>query len=264
MDLGLGSRVAIVTGAGRGIGRQVAARLAAEGCAVVVCARSGDDLAAVVREVRAVGGRAEAVVLDVTEAGADAALVTAALDGFGRVDILVNNAGGSAAKKLLALTDADWHDAFELNFFAAARLALACVPVMQEQGWGRIVNVASTYAREPDPYFGPYAAAKAALVNLTKTMGRAFSADGVLVNCVIPGLTRTELVAANTRAAADAAGITPDEVIARMLAKDPIAAGRLGEVDEIAAAICFLASEQSSWISGACLAVDGCTLRSMA
>ena len=263
MDLGLHSRVAIVTGASRGIGRQVAVRLAAEGCAVVVCARNADDLASVVDEVRAAGGRAEAVPLDLTEAGADAALLAAARDAFGRLDILVNNAGGSAAKKLLALTDADWRAGFELNFFAAARLALACVPAMQEQQWGRIVNVASTYAREPDPYFGSYAAAKAALVNLTKTMARAFSADGVLVNCVIPGLTSTELVAENTRSAADAGGITADEVIARMLAKDPIAAGRLGEVDEIAAAICFLASEQSSWISGTCLAVDGCTLRSM-
>jgi 3-oxoacyl-[acyl-carrier protein] reductase len=264
VDLGLDARVAIVTGASRGIGRQVAVRLAAEGCAVVACARSAADLASVVDAIRAAGGRADAVALDLTEAGSDAALVRAAVDGFGRIDILVNNAGGSAAKKLLALTDSDWREGFELNFFAAARLALACVPAMQEQHWGRIVNVASTYAREPDPYFGPYAAAKAALVNLTKSMGRAFSADGVLVNCVIPGLTSTELVATNTRIAADAAGITADEVIARMLAKDPIAAGRLGGVDEIAAAICFLASEQSSWISGACLAVDGCTLRSMA
>jgi NAD(P)-dependent dehydrogenase (short-subunit alcohol dehydrogenase family) len=162
---------------------------------------------------------------------------------------------------LLALTIDDWQQGFEQNFFSAVRLALACVPLMQERRWGRIVNIASTFGIEPDPYFGPYSAAKAALINFSKNLAQAFSVYGVLTNCVVPGVTRTEGVEANAVAAAERLGVGADEVMAGLMAKKPVPVGRFGDPAEIAAAVVFLASEAASWITGACLAVDGGTLR---
>jgi NAD(P)-dependent dehydrogenase (short-subunit alcohol dehydrogenase family) len=123
--------------------------------------------------------------------------------------------------------------------------------------------VASISGREPDPLFAPYSAAKAALLNLSTSLSRAFAADGVLSSCVIPGVTITELVEANALAAAERSGATADEVMARMLAKQGVAAGRFGTPEEVATAVTFLASEAAGWITGATLEVDGGTLRSV-
>ena len=134
---------------------------------------------------------------------------------------------------------------------------------MLEQGWGRIVHLSSTYGIEPGPLFGPYSASKAALLNYSKNLSRAYSAQGVLSNCVLPGVTITEKVAERAESAAEAQGATPDAVMAKMMERDPVAIGRFGEPAEVAAAIVFLASEAASWITGAALAVDGGTLRSI-
>ena len=259
MDLGLRDRAAIVTGASRGIGRHVALALAAEGCRVLLCARDAAALESVAAEVPG----SVAFPVDVSDEGAADAVVVGCREAFGRVDVLVNNAGGGLPQRLERLTADDWRQGFEVNFFAAARLAVACAPVMRERGWGRIVNVASTYGREPDPLFAPYGAAKAALLNLTKSLSRAFSADGVLTNAVIPGVTLTELVEGNAAAAAERTGTSTDDVMAKMMAKDPVAMGRFGQPDEVAAAVVFLASDAASWITGATLSVDGGTLRSI-
>lgn len=263
MELGLAGRVAIVTGATKGIGRQIAFDLAAEGCRVVLTARSAADLEAAAAELERRGAEALVVPGDLAEPPTAARVVEAARGRFGQVDVLVNNAGLATPKRILALSDEDWRRAFELNFFSAARLSAACVPFMAAAGWGRIVNVASTNGREPDPYFAPYAAAKAALINLTKTYALAFSGEGVLTSCVVLGITATEMVHQNAADAAAAAGVSTDEIMARMLAKQPIAAGRIGQVHEVSAAVLFLASERASWITGAALAVDGGTLRSI-
>lgn len=263
MDTGLANRVAVVTGAGRGIGRQVALDLVGEGCHVVACARTVTDLDALVADASAVDPDVRVVPLPVDVADEDAAgrIVAAAVDGFGRLDVLVNNAGGPTAGRLERMTDERWRAGFEVDFFAAARLSVAAVEPMRAAGWGRIVNIASTYGREPDPAFAAYGAAKAALINLTKSFARAFSAEGVLANCVIPGVTLTEGVAATAETAAARSGTSAEEVLAATMAKDPVAAGRFGEPGEVSAAVCFLASERASWISGSCLAVDGSTLR---
>ena len=202
------------------------------------------------------------MVVDVAESESAGAIVEECRRTFGRLDVLINNAGGAEPRRLEALTDADWRSAFEVNFFAAARLSIACAPVMSVAGWGRLVHVASTNGREPDPLFAPYSAAKAALINLSTSLAQAFSADGVLSNCVIPGVTLTELVEANAASTADRTGATPSEVMAKLLAKKNVPAGRFGTPGEVSAAILFLASEQASWITGASLAVDGGTLRS--
>jgi NAD(P)-dependent dehydrogenase (short-subunit alcohol dehydrogenase family) len=259
MELGLGDRAAIITGATKGIGRQVAGDLVAEDCRVLLCARDVAALAAVVDELGA--DHAATCAVDVTATGAPAAIVAACQDAFGRIDILVNNAGAAAPKRMDELTDDDWRDALELNFLAAARLSMACVPVMRAAGWGRIVHVASVHGREPDPLFAPYSAAKAALLNLSKALSEAFSADGVLSSCVIPGVTMTELVEANAAATAERTGRSPAAVMERLLAHQRVASGRFGTPAEVAAAIVFLASDQASWITGATLEVDGGTLR---
>ncbi len=260
MDLGLGDRAAIVTGASRGIGRHVALALAAEGAHVLLCARDRGALDAVAAEI---GDAAVAFGVDVTEPDAAARIVAECQRAFGRLDVLVNNAGQAAPKALEQLAAEDWAAGLEVNFLSAARLAVACAPVMRAAGWGRMVHVASISGREPDPLFAPYSAAKAALLNLSTSLSQAFAGDGVLSSCVIPGVTSTELVEANAAATAERTASTPDEVMARMLAKHRVAAGRFGRPEEIAAAVVFLASERAGWITGATLEVDGGTLRSV-
>jgi 3-oxoacyl-[acyl-carrier protein] reductase len=261
MEFGLRGRAAIVTGATRGIGREVALALAAEGCGVLLCARDRDALAAVEAEVVDAGGRVARMAVDVTAIDAAEAIAAECQRAFGRLDVLVNNAGGAAPKALDELTGDDWQAGLELNFLSAARLSVACAPAMRAAGWGRIVHVASVSGREPDPLFAPYSAAKAALLNLSTSLSRAFAADGVLSSCVVPGITITELVEANALASAERSGASVDEVMAKMLAKHGVAAGRFGRPEEVAAAVVFLASEAASWISGATLEVDGGTLR---
>ena len=258
MDLGLRERVAIVTGASRGIGRAIAHGLVNEGARVLLCARDADALATVATDL---SGSAVAFPVDVTDAAAADAIVGAALAAFGRLDIVVNNAGGAAPKALVQLTSEDWQAGLELNFLAAARLSVAAAPVLRAAGWGRLVHVASTNGREPDPLFAPYSAAKAALLNLSTSLSRAFAADGVLSSCVVPGVTLTELVEANALATAVRTDRSPPEVMQRMLAAQGVPTGRFGTPAEIAAAVVFLASEQAAWITGATLAVDGGTLR---
>jgi 3-oxoacyl-[acyl-carrier protein] reductase len=260
VDLGLDGRAAIVTGASRGIGRAIARALAAESCHVLLIGRDRDALAAVAAEV---GDTAVALPVDVTDPTAADAMVAEAQRAFGRLDIVVNNAGAAVPKALAELTEEDWRASLELNFLAAARLSVAAVPSMRAAGWGRLVHVASTSAREPNPLFAPYGAAKAALLNLSTSLSRAFASEGVLSSCVVPGITLTELVEANALSSTERAGTTPDDVMAKMLAQQGVAAGRFGTPDEIAAAVVFLCSEQAGWITGATLEVDGGTLRSV-
>jgi 3-oxoacyl-[acyl-carrier protein] reductase len=264
MELGLRDRVAVVTGASRGIGKQIAVDFAREGAHVVLNARSVDALEATALEVEAHGVRAVTVAADLFDPAAAPLVAERALEELGRIDVLVNNMGGGGAPtRLHKLTDADWQDGFELNFFSAVRTTAACLPTMLERGWGRVVHIASTYGVEPGPYFGPYSAAKAALLNYSKNLSRAYSAQGVLSNCVVPGITITEAINDTAAAAAEAQGVTPDEVMAKMMEQDPVAMGRFGETGEVAAAVVFLGSAAASWITGATLAVDGGTLRSI-
>jgi 3-oxoacyl-[acyl-carrier protein] reductase len=257
MDLGLGGRVAVVTGASQGIGRSIALVLADEGADLVLVARRRPGLDVVAGEVEARGRRAHVVAADVTTVPGIADVVRGTLDAFGRVDILVNNAGKGAPKPMLELTDADWQASIDLNFLSAVRLSLACVPHMREQRWGRVVNISTRVAREPDPYFAPYAAAKAALINFSKNLALAFSKDGVLTNCIVPGLIRSEAVQEAAERSAAATGLSVDEVYQATLAKRPIPAGRLGEPDDVAGLVALLVSDRGGWITGGTFTVDG-------
>lgn len=262
MHLDLGGRVAVVTGASQGIGRAITLALAAEGADVLLVARRQAGLDAVAKEVTGIGRRAEVLTADVTDHAAAERVAAAALDAFGRIDILVNNAGKGAPKPLLELTPADWEAALELNLLSAVRLVHACVPTMRSQRWGRIVNISSRVALEPDPYFAAYAAAKAALVNFSKSCASAFSSDGVLTNCVVPGLIRSEAVDEAARQSADATGRTVEEVFEATMRKRPIPVGRLGEPEDVASVVALLVSDRASWITGSCFVVDGGIVRS--
>ena len=252
MDLGLRGRVAVVTGASQGIGREIALQLAAEGADLVLCARRQDALDAVAEQGQARGVNATATQV-----------MSAATRRFGRVDVVVNNAGKGHSTALDALSRQDWEDAFELNFFSVVRLSQACVPMMRDQGFGRIINIGSRVGKEPDPYFAPYGAAKAALMNFTKNLANAYSADGVTANVVLPGLVHSEAVDEAARKSAEATGKSVDEVMAATLRKRPIPAGRLGEPADIAALVAFVASEGAGWLTGSCLTIDGGIVRSM-
>jgi 3-oxoacyl-[acyl-carrier protein] reductase len=255
--LDLAGRIGLVTGASKGIGRAIALELAGAGADLVVNARGAEALGAVADEIRLRGRAVEVVAADVATPDGAAHLMERALARFGRIDVLVNNAGKGAPKRLLDLTEADWHASFELNLMSAVRLSLACVPVMRRHGGGRIVNIASRVGRQPDPYFAPYGAAKAALINFTKGLANAVAADGILANCIVPGLVRTEAVEEAARASAAATGKTVDEVFAATLRKRPIPVGRMGEPADVAGLVVFLASPAASWITGSCFGVDG-------
>jgi len=253
----LAGQVALVTGASRGIGRAIALELARAGADLVINARGREALEAVAAEVRACGRQVETVAADVATEAGGRLVVERAVARFGRVDVLVNNAGRGAPRRLLELTEADWLASFALNFMSAVRLSLACVPIMRAQGGGRIVNIASRVGRQPDPLFAPYAAAKAALINFTKSLANAFSKDGILSNCIVPGLIRTEAVEEAARASAAATGRTVEEVLAETLRRRPIPAGRMGEPADVAGLVVFLASPHASWITGGTFSVDG-------
>jgi NAD(P)-dependent dehydrogenase (short-subunit alcohol dehydrogenase family) len=259
MDLGIGGRVALITGASAGIGAATARRLASEGVRLVLAARQRGPLDALVAEIEAVGGTATAVAVDVTDRRSSAVLRAAALERHGRVDIIVNNAGGGGSS-IQRFDEQEWLDVYTANVTSALRLVHECLPDLRAQRWGRIVNVASTSARHCDPRFGAYGAAKAALLHVSRNLALAYSAEGVLTNCVLPGLTRTEGVLRGYEDAAAASGRTPEEIEQRMVERQPIAMGRTGEPDEVAAVIVFLCSELASWVTGSLVSVDGGTL----
>jgi 3-oxoacyl-[acyl-carrier protein] reductase len=259
MELGIEGRVAIVTGASKGIGAATARVLGAEGVRLVLGARGAASLESVAAGIRAAGGSAVVVEADVMDRGSSGALRAAAIDAYGRVDIVVNNAGGGGSS-LADFDEDDWLEVYTLNVTSAVRLAHECLPGLTAQRWGRIVNVASTSARHCDPRFGPYGAAKAALLHVSRNLALAHSRDGVLTNCVLPGLTRTDGVLDRYDEVAASTARTAQDIERRMLERQPIAIGRAGEPDEVAAVIAFLCSEAASWTTGALVPVDGGTL----
>jgi len=270
MELGLAGKVALVTGSSKGIGAAIALELAREGADVALCARGAADLDRMARAVGELGRTTVAVAADVATAAGVERVVQATLATFGHVDILVNNAGGaSGAGGFFNLSDDDWQGAWDLNLMSAVRFSRALLPGMTARHWGRIINIASTSAREPDTVVVHYNCAKAGLLALSKTLANALAKDGVLVNCVSPGLTHTPAVeksaAKRLRERGESIdGLSPDELIARYYGpRRPLPIGRLGEPRDVAGIVAFLASERASWITGAYVNVDGGWVKSI-
>jgi 3-oxoacyl-[acyl-carrier protein] reductase len=239
----LSGRVAIVTGASRGIGRAIAEALAAQGAVVVAVAR-GDNARSVADAIAAAGGRAEAVSVDVTEAGAPERIVGGAVERHGRLDILVNNAGIARDQLMLRMKREDWDAVLATNLTAAFTLAQAVIKPMVKQRAGRIIAISSVVGQTGNAGQANYAASKAGLIGFSKALARELASRSITVNVVAPGLIETDMTRAIT-----------DKAQGDWAAQIPL--GRLGTTADVAAAVCFLASDEASYITGQVLAVNG-------
>jgi 3-oxoacyl-[acyl-carrier protein] reductase len=239
----LAGRVAIVTGASRGIGEAIAKRLAARGAHVVAAAR-GDQTSAVVEGIAAAGGKAEAARVDVTDRASIDAMIGGVLERHGRVDILVSNAGIARDQLLLRMKPDDWDAVLATYLTAAFACAQAVLRPMMKQRAGRIITISSVVGQTGNPGQANYAASKAGLIGFSKALAQEVASRGITVNVVAPGLIDTDM----TRALAENV---------RATWADRIPLGRLGTPDDVAAAVCFLASDEAAYITGQVLAVNG-------
>jgi 3-oxoacyl-[acyl-carrier protein] reductase len=263
MDLGLAGKVCAVTGASRGIGRETARQLAAEGARLLLVARSEEALREAAGECERAGGEALSLPLDVTEPDAGERLRATAEEGFGRLDVLVNNAGTAKWRKLEDVPDSDWQEAWELNVMAPMRAMRSTVPAMAERGWGRVVNVASTAGKRPSGSMPEYSVAKSAELCLSRLFADRYASAGVLVNAVCPGPVAAELwmePGGLLDQSMELSGVgSRSEALEAAGSKRPI--GRLATAEEIASAIVFLCSDRAGYVSGAAWSVDGGTVQ---
>jgi len=239
--------VAVVTGAGKNIGRAIALALADAGAKVAVNGRSDrSSVDAVVAEITSKGGEAIAILADVSNEASVAGLISAAVERLGRIDILVNNAAYARSTRFPDLTADEWRTALEVNLTAPFLLTKAALPAMKAQHYGRIINISSTAGRTVSTLGGAhYTASKAGLLGLTRAAAKELGQFGITVNAVCPGMIDTELTRENA---------TP-ELLARLAASYPVP--RLGTALEVADLICFAASEEAGYITGASFDING-------
>jgi 3-oxoacyl-[acyl-carrier protein] reductase len=256
MDLNLTDKVALVTGASRGLGLAIAAALAREGCRLAICARGTERLERAAAELRAMGsGHVTAIVADVGSSEGVDRIVEETVDAYGGLDILVNNVGLGRGSGIVETSDTEWGEAIDQTLMPAIRASRLAVPLMRRRGGGSIVMIASIYGRESGGRM-TYNVVKAAEISLAKAMARQLAADNIRVNTVAPGSILFPGGSWDRRQQAAPAEIA--EFVSREL---PF--GRFGRPEEVGAAVAFLASPRASWISGACLPVDGCQSRSL-
>lgn len=266
MELGLKGKVAVVTGSSKGIGYSIASALAREGCEVVISARRKDDLEKAAAAIRGANGNVHSIVADVNKPDDIKRLIDETAKKFGTIHILVNNAGGIGRFAAFEdLTDEEWMALFQLNLLSAVRACRAALPWMQKQKWGRIINISSESGTQPDALMPHYNASKAALNNLTKSLSKAYGKDNILVNTVSPAFIRTPLVEEMLAEQARLHGLSVELAERNFLEENRpnIVLGRAGRSDETAGIVVFLASEQSSFITGANYRVDGGSVASI-
>ena len=256
MNLGLDGKVALVCGASRGLGRAIAAELAAEGASLAVCSRDAGKLEAAAVELDAL-----ALPADLSGRGEPTRVVEETVERLGKLDVLVANTGGPPAGTHDTLTLDDWDRATTLLLRSTVELSTAALPGMKERGWGRILAVTSVAVKQPVDNLILSNSLRAAVAGFAKTLSREVAPHGITVNTILPGYTATERVTELNRANAEREGVDPSEIQARLEASIPL--GRLAEPREFAALAAFLASERASYITGGAFAVDGGWLRGL-
>lgn len=244
MPVSLEKKVALVTGGSRGIGRAIAARLAAAGARVVLTARSAEAAEKVADEIRASGGDARGVVLDVSDYDAVEQGMAKLLEDYARIAILVNNAGITSDNLLLRMKREDWDGVLQTNLSGVYRLCRAVVPSMVRARYGRIVNITSVVAGLGNPGQTNYAAAKAGIEGFTRSLARELASRAISVNCIAPGFVDTDMTRNLDEAARE-----------KLLAQVPLK--RLGTPEDVAAAALFLVSAEAEYITGTTLHVNG-------
>jgi 3-oxoacyl-[acyl-carrier protein] reductase len=255
VELGLTGRVALVTGGSRGIGRACAAALAAEGCRVAITARSADALREAATALEKQGAEVLTVPADLSDPAGPPGALAAVTARFGRLDVLVNNAGAIRGGDFLATPAEQWADDWRLKILGYVRMAQGALPLMRANGWGRIINVVGAAARNPATTYMAGGIANAGLTNFTRALADLAAPHGILVNAVSPGATATERWDRLVAQQAAAQGRSPEALRAETEARQPL--GRIGRPEDIADLVVFLASERASFITGACITVDG-------
>ena len=262
MDLGLKGKVALVAAASRGLGRAVAEELAKEGASLVLCARGAEAL----NETRdhivgETGASVLAVPADVRVVDDIVRVVDSGREKFGRIDILVTNAGGPPAGKFDSLSSEQWETATRLTLYSAIELTRHVLPGMKERRWGRILNITSIAVKQPVENLILSNSLRAAVTGFARTLANEVAADGITVNNILPGYTKTERVEQLAGMMAEKEGITPAEFTARWEREIPMR--RLGQPHEFAALAAFLVSERASYITGTSIQVDGGWIRAL-
>ncbi len=256
MDLGLKDRVAIVAASSQGLGKAVAFGLAKEGARLALCARTESTLSATVEEIRsATGTEVVAWPVDVTVYGQVRRFVSETAKRFGRVDICVTNAGGPPTKPFAETTVEDWQAGVNLNLMSTLYFAREVLPLMQKRKWGRLITITSVAVKQPVEGLILSNSVRSAVTGLMKSLSNEYGKDNVLVNNVCPGYTQTARLDELAAGLAVAEGVDANTVRARWAAQVPLQ--RLGQPEEFANLVVFLASERASYITGASIAVDG-------
>ena len=257
MDLNLKNKIALITGASRGIGKGIALGLAAEGCQLAICARNAEQLEAAAEEMRAKNVEVLALPLDVTRPDHVEPFVQQTKEKFGKIDILVNNVGGNRRNLFEKTTDADWEAVINLNLTAHVRVSRAVIPHMREQKSGVILFISSIFGRESGgANLSIYNTTKSALISLATVMAVELAPHNIRVNSIAPGSIRFPGGSWDKRCLED-----PEGMKAFVAREMPL--GRFGTVEEVANVAVFLASELASLVTGACVNVDGCQSRSL-
>ncbi len=256
MDLGLAGKVAIVTGGSRGVGRAIAASLLREGARVMISARDPQRLEATRAALeRETGGEVRAAAADLASDADAKALIDATLKTFGHLDILVNNAATVMPADFMTLTEDHWAKVFEQKLNGYVRCLRHTIPVMKGRGWGRIINISGLGARQPGSRTVPVGVNNAAVLNLTKSLAWALAPDNILVNAVVPYIINTDIQDETMRRLAALTGRPEAEIRKERVAN--ISLCRMGRPEEVADVVTFLASERTSFVTGAAWHVDG-------
>lgn len=260
MDLGLKGRVAIVAAASQGLGKGVALALAREGTKVAMCARTPATLQAAAAEIRQQTG-AEVLdsAADVTDYAQVRRFVAETVERFGRVDICVANAGGPPAKSFAETSVDDWHNTVNLNLMSTLYFAREVLPLMQKARWGRFLTITSVSVKQPIDGLILSNSVRSAVSGLVKSLSNEYGKHNVLVNNICPGYTRTDRLTELSSRLAASEQAKPEDIQRRWSSQIPL--GRLGEVEEFASVVAFLASERASYITGSSIAIDGGLVR---